>query len=166
MTKQALTGLLISLFLTLSLVAQEETKPIRIEFKLVEDDSQEDNLVLGDEVLFSTKDISSAELVIDIPSEEKVAQIRQMFPDYEPEPALRINFKFTGKNKQKLFDITKKHQKRRLAILIDDKLLMAPKIYEPISQGTVSMVGNISEEEAKSIVDRINNKEKKPSLTS
>jgi preprotein translocase subunit SecD len=52
--------------------------------------------------------------------------------------------------------ITRDNTGKRLAFVLDGKMLMAPKIYEPIRSGEFKIAGLLSEEEAKKIASRLN----------
>ena len=118
-------------------------KPIAIEFKLVVDNSNEEQLSLGDEILIllSQQDVKSSELSV-----------------VELSNTVTILFHLTEDGKKKLLDLTTKYTGRRLAIFIDGKFIIAPVIRETIRSGSLAITGNITEEEANQIVSRINQK--------
>ena len=118
-------------------------KPIAIEFKLVVDNSNEEQLILGDEILIllSQQNVKSAELSV-----------------VELSNTVTILFHLTEDGKKKLLDLTTKYTGRRLAIFIDGKFIIAPVIRETIRSGSLAITGNITEEEANQIVSRINQK--------
>jgi len=148
------------IFLTPNAFAQE---PITIEFKLVIDDVGDrdvDNLIFGEEVLLSTKDIESAEFVMKELKEHEKAMFKELYKsiksDFEPIPEIHLNL--TEMGGKKLFDTTKNYTGKRLAIFIDNKFISAPLILEPIASGKLVIIGDFSEEEAKEMVDRINSR--------
>jgi preprotein translocase subunit SecD len=69
----------------------------------------------------------------------------------------QISLKFNESGQKKFSKITRENVGRQLAIVINGKLIMAPRINEEISGGTAMIVGDFSETEAKETADRINN---------
>jgi serine/threonine protein kinase len=67
----------------------------------------------------------------------------------------RIGITFTTSGGERLAKITRDGKGRRLAIIVDGHLYAAPLIQEPITGGKVEVSGNFSEEEAKSLVEKI-----------
>lgn len=68
----------------------------------------------------------------------------------EPE----INIKF--KNPTKIAEVTKQNVGKRLAMVLDGVVLMAPVIREPLTTGEAKISGKWTEEEASRIVNRLN----------
>jgi len=66
-----------------------------------------------------------------------------------------ISITFTSSGGERLAKITSEGKGRRLAIIVDGHLYAAPLIQEPITGGKVEVSGNFSEEEAKSLVEKI-----------
>jgi len=62
-----------------------------------------------------------------------------------------VALSFDKEGAQKFYDITSKFTKRRLAIVLDDKVQSAPVIDEPIPSGSAVIRGNFSDEEAKKL---------------
>ena len=72
------------------------------------------------------------------------------------EPFIFIDLFFSEAGAKKLSKITAENLGKKLAILIDNKLVMAPVIQEKIESGMVSIAGPSTKEYALSIVNRIN----------
>jgi len=62
-----------------------------------------------------------------------------------------INFRLNSKGTKKFGDITKNNIGRLLAIVLDEKVLMAPMINVPILGGSGSITGNFSVQEAQNL---------------
>jgi preprotein translocase subunit SecD len=62
-----------------------------------------------------------------------------------------VSLTFDKEGAQKFYNITSKYTKRRLAIVLDDKVQSAPVIDEPIPSGSAVIKGNFSDEEAKKL---------------
>jgi len=67
-----------------------------------------------------------------------------------------IDLKFKESVKKKLLDFSSQHVGEQLAIVLDEVVLMAPVIREPLSESIVNISGNITEEEANQIINRLN----------
>jgi preprotein translocase subunit SecD len=68
----------------------------------------------------------------------------------EPE----INIKFM--NPAKIAEVTKQNVGKKLAMVLDGVVLMAPVIHEPLTAGEAKISGKWTEEEASRIVNRLN----------
>lgn len=69
--------------------------------------------------------------------------------DWQTHPKVLVNLNGEG---QKIFsDFTKRNIGRNAAIIIDNKLVSAPRINAPITEGKLIIVGYFNHEEAKSI---------------
>ena len=69
---------------------------------------------------------------------------------------ISIALKFNGEGAKQFADITDKHIKRQLAIVLGDELYCAPVIQTRISGGQAEITGRFSYEEAETIADAIN----------
>jgi preprotein translocase subunit SecD len=69
-------------------------------------------------------------------------------------PIVQIVFNTEGT--KKFSDITAQHVGKRIAILVDGKVLIAPIVRAPISGGRAHIAGNLTKEEAEKIAKRIN----------
>jgi len=99
--------------------------------------------------MLSINDIASASSVtVDAGFYEKGKTV------YKPMPAILIQFK--EDSKKKLLKLTSENINKRLGIFIDGKLIMAPIIKEPISDGSVQACGIFTREETLRIVNDIN----------
>jgi preprotein translocase subunit SecD len=67
-----------------------------------------------------------------------------------------VNLKFKENAKKKLHDFSTQHIGEALAIVLDDVILMAPVIREPLPEGIVTISGSMTKEEATRIVARVN----------
>jgi hypothetical protein len=103
-------------------------------------------------------DLEEAHLTVQKPpSREELEYARKYYNlEIAPEPVPAISISFTSSGSKKWADFTIRNVKRRAAIILDGIPLMAPIIQEPITSGTMQIVGDFSEEEIQSIVDRIN----------
>lgn len=83
-------------------------------------------------------------------------EIDKLIESIDPQPRPTISMSFTPLGSRRLADFTARNVKRRAAIILEGKLLIAPVIIEPITGGTLQMIGDYSKQEAQTIIDRIN----------
>jgi len=62
-----------------------------------------------------------------------------------------VSFRFNGRGARRFAHLTEESVGRALAIVLDDKVLSAPVIREPITAGSVQISGNFTLEEANSV---------------
>ena len=62
-----------------------------------------------------------------------------------------VSFRFNGRGTRRFAHLTEESIGRALAIVLDDKVLSAPVIREPITGGSVQISGNLTLEEANSV---------------
>jgi len=70
-----------------------------------------------------------------------------------------LTIKLTDEGKCKLFCLTSNNKNRRLAVVVDGTVIMAPVIKDPVDMGEIKIVDPVSpipKEVIQSIVDRIN----------
>lgn len=95
----------------------ENTKPVKLSFKLVKDASDVNNLIFDDEVLIQNTDIADAYVALDAFGERY------------------IHVSMTRSGTKKFTNITKKNINKQIAIILDGKTISAPIIKEPITGG-------------------------------
>ncbi|MBF0252554.1 MAG: hypothetical protein HQL29_01945 [Candidatus Omnitrophica bacterium] len=125
----------------------ETVIPIQVQFKLVEDDADKDNLVFGKKVLFDEDDIVSAEYIVEDSNEvlNKVFNnpaLAKVFAAKEPKKIKTLKLKFTDSAARKLTRITTKYKGNKLGVFVDGKLLKTSVIREPITSGVIGLVGD------------------------
>jgi len=121
-------------------------------FKMVVSHGNEE-LYLESTPQLTIEDIDSASLesIIWEPEYVKEFKERGLTP-----PPYKILIKCTESGSKKLGRVTSENLGKRLGIIINGQLLMAPKILEPLTTGEMSVQGQFTGEEAKSLVDSIN----------
>jgi len=91
---------------------------------------------VSDSIYLNNSDIASAEIL-----------------DWESQPKVKVVLKSEGRQKFAVF--TKKFIGKNAAIIIDDKLLSAPRINAEINSGELIIIGFFNHEEALRIADGI-----------
>lgn len=128
-----------------------------LEFRFVYDEPGDNRITyLSDEVYRKFYIDNNALLDVDDISLAKMIEYKEA--DNEVTPTVyQIQLDFTEEGKKKLATITKNNIGKKLGILIDGKLVVAPVITQPISKGIILIHTYISKSEAEDIVNRINN---------
>lgn len=136
-------------------------KPESNCIKLVNEDNKEE-LFLEKQPQFTIKDLGLARVVFtDITGfktrEDKRKSLILKGKEEKPEPLAEIITYFTEEAKGRLAKVTSENMHRRLGIVIDGRLVMAPKILEPITEGEVKISGsNLTKKYTEDLVSRIN----------
>ena len=112
-----------------------------------------ENLLIERDAVLSLSDIAKAEVV-----EQKIPQYFVNTLEKQGPIQYFINIKFTSEGAKKLRAITEENLKRRLAIFIGGKFIMAPQIYEPIMGGQVQVSRQFNREKIAEMVEQINSK--------
>src|SRR5262249_3288971 len=68
---------------------------------------------------------------------------------------MEIYIKFDNNGTAKLAALTRENIQRYLAIILDDEVVMTPRIYHSITNGRMSLQGNFSLGEAVELADRL-----------
>ena len=68
----------------------------------------------------------------------------------------QIDFSLTSGGTERFAEITGRNTGKRLAIVIDGRLITAPVIQSPIASGKGQITGNFTEQEAKDLAAKIN----------
>jgi preprotein translocase subunit SecD len=143
MTRIAAFTLLFLITALYALNCSRETRPLAVEFRLARTEPGEgltemtfgptrEKLFLDDEVLIDNTDIASAAAA-----------------EWQGEHIIELIF--TGPGKEKLARVTGQHVTERMGMVVDGRLLSAPRINAAITQGRAVIVGALTEEEARRI---------------
>ena len=122
--------------------------PIAIEFRLVDDSPAS---VFPGTPLRGTEEVLHLESIAAL-TEEDIATARQM----PHEGSFDVELLLTREGSRKFEHLTAANVGRGLGVMVDGVLLIAPVILVRIPGGSVNIEGGFSEEEAASIVHRIN----------
>jgi preprotein translocase subunit SecD len=68
----------------------------------------------------------------------------------------RINFDLTGQGSDIVADVTTRLDGRQLAIVVDDRVISAPTIQDPITTGSGEITGTFTERQAKDLATQLN----------
>lgn len=123
------------------------------------DENTKEELFLEKTTQLSIGDIESAKAVTEEVPEfaEQQYKAESFTAEFSKSPSAAILLKFTEQAKQKLAKVTSENINRRLAIVINGKLIMAPQIFEPITGGEIKISNrDITKKYAEELVTRIN----------
>jgi preprotein translocase subunit SecD len=140
-----------------------------IEFRLA-DNNQIDNstkyvinnqaIFVHAELILNHKNIENAELEIQDkkpPTWLAVADKTGM-AKLQDKPTVIIHILLNNTGQKILETITARNIGKKLAIFLENELVMAPTIIEAITTGRISIVGDIEKQQAEQIIKKINNK--------
>ncbi|MFC1703687.1 hypothetical protein ACFL1E_02755 [Candidatus Omnitrophota bacterium] len=118
----------------------------------VNENSEPKDMYVDKEVLLSNSDI------------EKIIITSETFPVYGAKSIMapkgnedltstfqEIIIEFKPESAKKLEEVTRNNLKRQMAIISDENVLMAPRILQPITEGTVQISGGFSESKENAI---------------
>ncbi len=103
----------------------------------------------SDKTVYSTVDVQKSVLL-----DQNVLESVSISTDYQGKPA--IDCKFTSEGKKRFAEITSQNVGKRIAIIINGKLVTVPKIAAPITAGNLEITGHFNEQEAKGLAAKIN----------
>ena len=114
----------------------ENTKPVRLEMKLVIGVSDEGELTLDEEVLIDNGDIAKAVVDFDIASKPV------------------IGLQMTVDGSRKFAAVTQAHIDQQIAIVVDGQVFCAPRVMTRIPEGRaqISLPGSVTVSQADAIV--------------
>jgi len=155
--------LLLVCLTAVTLSAAESAKPAAFQMRLVQDGAGPDTEQMA--ITHSTKDENPTykevlhvqkTLLIDHTALSSAVVQKDVIRG-NPE----IEITFTDKGRKLFAEVTRQNVGKRLAIVVDGKLLSAPKIIMGIPGGKGVISGNFSEQESKELTTKINEAVKK-----
>lgn len=140
-------------------VAALFAKKVRVSFRMVDistssQDALKDSLPAGSEVLYGFKD-NTPWLVL----KESLLEgddLSDAAPGYDSrthDPI--VNFRFNARGQRRFAHATEDNVGKPFAIVLDDKVLSAPIIREPITGGQGKISGNFTVQEASSVASKL-----------
>ena len=128
---------------------------------------ENENYWVSKKIELDINDMKNAELrVIIPPSKEEIAELSKTHPNtsFLLKPTYNVTITLNKNGQKKLADVTTNNKMRRLAIIFEGNLLIAPLILEKITGGKV-IVSNIKKyNEASRLRDTIKNQSAKSNL--
>jgi preprotein translocase subunit SecD len=130
---------------------EKEPEPVFLELRRAESESandliemvlsgSEEKFYLHKEVLLSNEDVKSASPVLH-------------------GRRLVVEVILTDEGKEKFARLTEENINKRIGIVVDGRLILAPLVRAPIREGKMIITGNLSEEEINRIADGIVSKD-------
>ena len=137
-------------------VAADSTKPPVFQMRLVLDESNTDSEhfdtqqtnSLNGHVYIEKFDVQK-KVLMDQTALKSVGTSTN-FQGYQ-----QIDFSLTQEGQKQFAEITSQNIGKRLAIIIDGKLISAPRIQSPIMTGDGQIIGSFSEQEAKDLAAKM-----------
>jgi|SRR5208282_1350144 len=147
--------------LSLAVVAHAASTPSMIQFRLVlgnpTADSEQLTVVQASDVTRQPEVLDIQKKVLIDRSDVKSAMVIVNDGTYgEGRGDVMISIKFTDAGTKRFAEVTRKNIRRRLAIIVDGRLYMAPHINSEIPGGEVQISGAFTKEEAENLAAKIN----------
>jgi len=123
----------------------------RLEFKLVEDDEEKIKKAQQGETeeKYELKKYRENPILLYKKPSLTGKDLVESFVGFDSYGVPLVRLKFTSSGKKKFAKVTQKNVGKRLAILIDEKVISAPQIREPILNGEAEITGDFSLDEAR-----------------
>jgi preprotein translocase subunit SecD len=125
----------------------------RLEFKLVQVDSVPCNTPRRPGIQFLPSDELPAGTCIGVSSRAMISgeQIADANQNYDDQNRVAVQVRFNVQGSQKFAQATQANVRRRFAIVLDNRVISAPVINEPILGGTASIAGSFTVESANAL---------------
>jgi preprotein translocase subunit SecD len=125
----------------------------RLEFKLVQVDAVPCNTPRRPGIQFLPSDELPAGTCIGVSSRAMISgeQIADANQNYDDQNRVAVQVRFNVQGSQRFAQVTQQNVRRRFAIILDNRVISAPVINEPILGGTASIAGSFTVESANAL---------------
>jgi preprotein translocase subunit SecD len=125
----------------------------RLEFKLVQVDTVPCNTPRRPGIQFLPSDELPAGTCIGVSSRAMISgeQIADANQNYDDQNRVAVQVRFNVQGSQRFAQVTQQNVRRRFAIILDNRVISAPVINEPILGGTASIAGSFTVESANAL---------------
>jgi len=157
--------LVLILFSPSSLLAGENIIDFRLVYEnklpdtFIVEDEKLGKIILGKESIISDSDILEAKVTIDRepPPKWVSSAVDKSVGSFKiNEPQIYIDLFFNRRGKEIFTRVTSENIGKRIAVLIYDEIVMAPRIMDKIDSGVARISSGFTEKEANTIVNSIN----------
>ncbi|MBU0693657.1 MAG: protein translocase subunit SecD [Candidatus Omnitrophica bacterium] len=130
----------------------------KLEFKLVEVDKEKIEAALGGNVPegYELKEYEDANLLLYSQASITGADLAESFVGFDSYGGALVSLRFTSGGARGFAKVTEESVGRRLAIVLDGRVMSAPAIREPISSGQAQIEGDFSLNEARALTSVLN----------
>lgn len=130
----------------------------KLDFSLVVQDPELLSAAAKGEVPvgYFLKNYDDSKLLINEKPSMVGADLAESFPGFDSYGAAEVRLRFTPEGAKKFADLTSNNTGRRLAIVLDGKVMSAPSIREPILSGEAQITGNFSVDDARLLISVLN----------
>ena len=130
----------------------------KLEFRLVENDSQKLASAVKGEVIegYELKKYEDADILLREESELVGADLAESFVGFDSYGIAEVRLTFVSEGAKKFAKVTEKNVGKQLAVVLDGKIMSAPRIREPISSGQAQITGDFSLDEARLLTSVLN----------
>ena len=130
----------------------------KLDFSLVVEDPQILSKANSGEALsgYLLKNYDKTKLLIEEKPSMAGSDLAESFVGFDSYGAPEVRLRFTGAGANKFADLTSNNTGKRLAIILDGKVMSAPVVNEPILSGEAQITGNFSMEDARLLTSVLN----------
>jgi SecD/SecF fusion protein len=125
----------------------------KLEFKLVEEDEKKIESALKEKIPqgYQLKEYQERPLLLHQETSLVGKDLIESFVGFDSYGTPSVKLRFTSEGRKKFAKLTQENVGKRLAILLDDKVISAPQIREPILTGEAQITGDFSLDEARAL---------------
>ncbi|MBU2251106.1 MAG: hypothetical protein KKH25_02515, partial [Candidatus Omnitrophica bacterium] len=126
----------------------------KLEFKLVEDDSEKNAQAQKGEIPegYELKSYDKSSLLLQEKALVVGSDLSESFVGFDSYGLAEVRLRFSSEGTKAFAEVTEKNVGKRLAIVLDGSVKSAPVIREPILSGEAQISGDFTVEEARMIV--------------
>lgn len=130
----------------------------KLEFKLVEEDKAKIEAALKGDVPADCelKELGGAKILVRKEASLVGSDLSSSFPGFDSYGSPNVRLQFTPSGTQTFAKVTEENVGRRLAIILDGRVMSAPVIQGPISGGNAEITGDFSVDSARALIAVLN----------
>lgn len=130
----------------------------KLEFRLVEDNKELVSSAIGGNVPsgYELKEYENSYILLENNPALSGFDLSESFMGFDSYGSAEVNMRFTSGGTKKFAEVTQKNVGKLLAIVLDDKVMSAPRIREPILTGQAQITGDFTLDQARLIISVLN----------
>jgi len=130
----------------------------KLEFKLVEEDNEKVSAAIKGEVPqgYELKEYQRSSLLLNKTPSLKGSDLAESFVGFDSYGTAQVQLRLTTEGARTFAKVTEENVGRRLAIVLDENVMSAPSIREPILSGEAQISGDFSLDDARLLTSVLN----------
>ncbi|MFH1504824.1 MAG: protein translocase subunit SecD [Candidatus Omnitrophota bacterium] len=130
----------------------------KLEFKLVEDDSEKLSLAIKGEVPqgYELKEYKRSNILLEKEPSLAGSDLAESFVGFDSYGVAQVQLRLTAEGSKRFAKVTEENIGKRLAIVLDESVMSAPSIREPILSGEAQITGDFDLEDARLLTSVLN----------